>query len=267
MPWAEINGTCLRYVVDGDRGPCIVLLHEAGGCIESFDEVAAHLKNDFRVVRYDQRGFGHSEPSTTFDLAIAVADLVALLDYLALPGPIHIAGCALGGDIGATYCRNSGDSVASLIITSPRSEPMDAARSAQVAAFGSKIAENGLRSIRDTYLAGLYPESLRALNPDRFLQYRARWTCNDAGAYAHLIPMLNQIEARAVYPFIACPVLVLAGTLDSSRPVEMARAVAGMIPSGRLEILETGHFMAVQTPDLFAAAVRQFIGEVTANEG
>ena len=267
MPWAEVNGTSLRYAFDGDRGPCIVLLHEAGGCIESFDEVAGALGDSFRVLRYDQRGFGFSEPSAELSLDLAVADLTALLDHLALPERIHLAGCALGGDIGAVYARRHGDRVASLVITSPRSEPMDEARSAHLAALRHRIEKEGLRAIRDGYLAGLYPESLRAIDPTRFTQYRARWVCNDASTYACLIPVINQIEASAVYPFLDCETLVLAGTLDTSRPPEMARAVANMIPNGRLQVLETGHFMAVQSPGPFASAVRRFVDEITTRQG
>jgi 3-oxoadipate enol-lactonase len=267
MPWAEVNGTSLRYAIDGDRGAHILLLHEAGGCIESYDEVAADLAGAFRVVRYDQRGFGHSEPSESFDLASSVADLAALIDYLDLPGKTHLVGCAFGGDIAASYCNQRSDKVASLVISSPRSEPMDAARKAKLGEFAAKIAAQGMRGIRDDYLSGLYPESLRAIDPARFEQYRARWVCNDAKAYARLIPTINEIDAAAVYPHIACPTLVLAGMLDTSRPVAMARAVADMLPDSRLEVLETGHFMAVQSPDVFACAVRQFIDEVEARAG
>jgi 3-oxoadipate enol-lactonase len=262
MPWAEVNGTSLRYVIEGDRGAHILLLHEAGGCIESYDEVAEALADSFRVVRYDQRGFGHSEPSYSFDLASSVADLAALIDYLDLPGEVHLVGCAFGGDVAASYCRQRSDRVTSLVISSPRSEPMDAARGARLAELATKIAAQGMRGIRDDYLAGLYPESLREIAPARFEQYRARWVCNDAKAYARLIPTINEIDAAAVYPHIACPTLVLAGTLDTSRPVAMARAVADMVPDGHLEVLETGHFMAVQSPELFIRAVRQFISKV-----
>ncbi|MEQ6332694.1 alpha/beta hydrolase [Sphingobium sp. MK2] len=264
MPWAEVNGSCLRYRVDGDGGPVVLLVHEAGGCIESFDEVAADLATGFRVVRYDQRGFGHSEPSNNFTLATAVDDLAALVDHLALPCPIHVAGCALGGDIAAVFCRQQHERVASLVITSPRSEPMDEGRKAQLAAMGERIASMGLRAIRDSYLVGLYPECLRALDPARFEQYRARWTCNDAAAYGHLISMLNEIDPRSIYPSIACETLVLAGTFDTSRPVAMACAVADMIPQGQFEALESGHFMAVQTPELFAASVRRFVNAAIA---
>jgi 3-oxoadipate enol-lactonase len=261
MPWAEVNDTCLRYAIDGNQGPWLVLVHEAGGCIESFDEVADTLKDTFRVVRYDQRGFGHSEPSAVFSLATAVDDLDALIRYLALPVPVHLAGCALGGDIAATYCHRHSQNAASLVITSPRSEPMDEPRKAQLAAMADKIATEGMRAIRDGYLAGLYPEQLRSQNRTRFEQYQARWSCNDSVAYSHLINMLAQINTHDIYGALTCETLVLAGTLDTSRPVAMAQAVADMIPNAQLQVLETGHFMAMQTPALFAEAVRQFINQ------
>lgn len=259
MPWAEVNGVYLRYSIDGDDGPWLVLVHEAGGCIESFDEVSDMLKDSFRILRYDQRGFGHSEPSSTFDLATAVDDLAGLIGHLDLPIPLHFAGCALGGDIAATYCHDFPQNAASLTITSPRSEPMDAPRKAQLAVMADKIATGGMHAIRETYLAGLYPESLRAQNRARFAQYQARWSCNDSTAYSRLIAMLDQIDTHRIFNELRCETLVLAGTLDTSRPVTMAEAVVDMIPKAHLQVLDTGHFMAVQTPELFAGAVQAFI--------
>ena len=61
MKWVEANGAVLRCELAGSVGPTVVLLHEAGGALESWDAVAAALRLRCRVLRYDQRGFGMSE--------------------------------------------------------------------------------------------------------------------------------------------------------------------------------------------------------------
>lgn len=73
MPWIEANGASLRYDLSGSGPETIVLMHEAGGCLESYDEVVPVLAASYRVLRYDQRGFGFSEKARelTFDGVVA----------------------------------------------------------------------------------------------------------------------------------------------------------------------------------------------------
>ena len=100
MDWIEANGASLRYDLSG-RGPeTVVLIHEVGGCIESWDEAHAAFRRQFRVLRYDQRGFGLSEKTRVITMDGIVADLAALLDALQISGTVHLAGCAMGA-IGA----------------------------------------------------------------------------------------------------------------------------------------------------------------------
>ena len=58
---------------------------------------------------------------------------------------------------------------------------------------------------------------------------------------------------------IACPVLVLGGALDRVRPPALAEPVARAIPGAQFRVLETGHYMAVATPELLTSAITQFL--------
>jgi pimeloyl-ACP methyl ester carboxylesterase len=70
--------------------------------------------------------------------------------------------------------------------------------------------------------------------------------------------MLSDIDMSAVYPEIACPVLVLAGEHDPIRPPPLVRTVADAIAGSRFATIESGHFMAIQTPALVAKAMTNF---------
>jgi 3-oxoadipate enol-lactonase len=62
MGWTEASGVSIRYSVSGPAAaPALVLIHELGGSLESWQDVAARLDSTFRVVLYDQRGAGQSE--------------------------------------------------------------------------------------------------------------------------------------------------------------------------------------------------------------
>src|SRR5258707_3078245 len=61
LPFIEANGVSFHYKIEGASGPTVILLHEIGGSLDSWDGVVPDLAKRFRVFRYDQRGFGRSE--------------------------------------------------------------------------------------------------------------------------------------------------------------------------------------------------------------
>ena len=92
MKWIEANGVSLRYELSGAGDDTLVLVHELGGSLESWDDVLPEFQKHFRVLRYDQRGFGLSEKvKGPLDLNDMAADIAGLLDALALdPFPVAI---------------------------------------------------------------------------------------------------------------------------------------------------------------------------------
>lgn len=61
MDWIEVNGTCLRYELSGTGDKVLVLVHEMGGTLDSWDQVMPMLSPGRRILRHDWRGAGMSE--------------------------------------------------------------------------------------------------------------------------------------------------------------------------------------------------------------
>ena len=61
MNYIEVNGVGLRYELSGAGEKTLVLVHEMGGTLESWDEVVPRLTASRRVLRYDTRGAGMSQ--------------------------------------------------------------------------------------------------------------------------------------------------------------------------------------------------------------
>src|SRR6185369_5786067 len=119
MPWIEANGASLRYELSGSGKETLVLMHEAGGCLESFEDALPGLEKDFRVLRYDQRGFGFSEKARELTFETVVNDLAGLLDALKITAPVHVAGCAMGSDFSVGFAARFPKRVAKLAVASP----------------------------------------------------------------------------------------------------------------------------------------------------
>jgi 3-oxoadipate enol-lactonase len=263
MHFIEVNGVGLRCELSGSGERTIVLIHEMGGSLESWDEVAPQLGRNRRVLRYDTRGAGLSEKVRgALSIDTMVDDLGALLDALGITGKVALAGIAVGGAIALHAAARLPQRISAAVVGSP-AIGIAAERRAAVLARVDAIEREGMQSVVEDSMANGYPPELRA-DAARFAAFRARWLGNDPASYATIYRMLAGTDLQEELSRIACPVLVLGGALDRVRPPALAEPVARAIPGARYALLQSGHYMAVETPELVATAIGDFLDQVGA---
>ena len=263
MSFIEVNGVGLRYELTGSGERTLVLIHEMGGSLESWDEVAPRLATSRRVLRYDTRGAGLSEKVRgALSIDTMVDDLAALVDALGIAGRIALAGIAVGGAIALHAAARLPQRICAAVVGSPATG-VASDRRAAVLARVDRLEREGMRSAVDDSMANGYAPELRT-DAARFAAFRARWLGNDPASYAAIYRMLAGMDLQAELAGIACPVLVLGGSLDRVRPPALAEPVARSIPGARYKVLQTGHYMSVATPELVAAAIGDFLDEIGA---
>lgn len=263
MHFIELNGVALRYELSGTGDRTLVLVHEMGGSLESWDEVVPHFAPSRRVLRYDTRGAGMSQKvrgELTF--ATMAADIAALLDALGITGKVALAGVAVGGAIALQFAAQYPERASAVIVGSPATgiaaarRPAARERLAKIEAGGMAVA------VEDAMLNGYAPE-LRG-DAGRFEQFRARWLGNDPSSYATIWGMLANADMGETLGKIRCPALVIGGSLDRVRPPATAQETAQAISGARYIEVNTGHYMAVATPDLIASSINEFLKSVNA---
>lgn len=257
MPWIEANGASLRYTLSGAGNQTLVLMHEAGGCLESYDDALPALEKDFRVLRYDQRGFGFSEKVRELTFDGAVADLAALLDALHITAPIYLAGCAMGADYSVGFAARHPTRMTKLFIASPYIGS-NVARSPHSIERAALVEREGIRAAMQSSHDRSYPDHLRALDRERFQRYQARWVCNTPASFAAQARMMQNVDLTPEYPKIKAPTLVIGATHDTQRPPEVAQCVAQALSNATYQLADTGHFMNVETPRLFSEMLLGF---------
>lgn len=257
MPWIEANGASLRYELSGSGKQTLVLVHEAGGCLESYEDALPGLKKAFRVLRYDQRGFGFSEKVRSLSFETVLADLAGLLDALKITAPVHVAGCAMGADFSVGFAARYPKRVAKLALASPNIGS-NVARSAPIMERAVLVEREGIRAAVKESLDRSYPEKLRALDRERYRRFESRWVCNTPASFAASARMMSPLDLTPEYAKIQAPTLVIGGMHDTQRPPEMAQQVAKAIRGAKYLLADTGHFMNVETPRLFANTVVPF---------
>jgi 3-oxoadipate enol-lactonase len=94
------------------------------------------------------------------------------------------------------------------------------------------------------------------------LRYELRGQGPQTLVLAHeLRGMLAGMNRDADYAKAACPTLAIAAEHDMLRPPAVIEPIAGAIPNARFVVARSGHFMAVQTPELFLEHVLPFLGD------
>ncbi len=264
MEWMDVNGACLRYELAGKAGaPIVVLIHEIGGCIESWDETLPALRREFRTLRYDQRGFGLSEKVSGPSMALddLVNDIVAMLDALAIHEPVHVAGSALGSGIAAAFAARHPARVARLVVQSLVVGANPATRD-HMFARASEVERTGMRAQAKASLDRSYPLHLRSGNNGeaaRFERYRARWIGNDPQSFAAINRMLLDMNIEGELGNIKAPTLLIGCRHDVLRAPALVRTYADKIPDVRYVEADSAHFMHAQTPDLFTRLAVPFL--------
>ena len=262
MNFIEANGVSLRYAVEGAGKP-MVLIHEMGGSMESWELVAPLLSGKRRVVRYDTRGAGFSEKIRgVLTIDTMAEDLIALLDKAGIKEQVALAGTAVGGGIALHTAFRFPQRIAAVVVTSPATSIPPANRDATLARV-AKFEREGVRAVFDGTAANGYPEELRG-DKAKFTAWRARWLANDPSSFAAVYRMLLDMDLSRELPAIECPVLVIGGEFDRGRPPARVEPIARAIPGAKFKVLPTGHYAGLQTPDLMAGAIGEFLDSVGA---
>jgi pimeloyl-ACP methyl ester carboxylesterase len=259
MDWIEIDRVGLRYDLTGGGDETLVLVHEMGGTLESWDFVLPLLAGRRRAaLRYDTRGAGQSSKlrgAAPFD---AMADdILALLDATGRRGAATVVGCAVGGAIALHFAARHPRRARALVALGPATGIPEERRPA-ILGQADRVERAGMAAVADESLARSYPEALRG-DGERFRRFRARWLANDPGSYAAIYRMLAGLEMRAEIAALRLPALFLAGTLDPLRPPAATEPVARTVPGARFEAIESGHFSPTQTPEVVADRLNAFL--------
>lgn len=245
----------LRYVREGSGPRRLVLLHEMGGNLDSWDAVVPLLAESFTTLRYDQRGAGQSEkPRAPFTYANHVDDLERVIAASGLAPPFGICGIAVGAAIAVAFAQRHPDMISALVLCSPALS-VDAAQQRFVAERAETAKRDGMRAIVESSLARSYPEHLRG-DVAKYEAYRAAFLANDPVCYAHANLMLAGADMEPALRDVTAPCLVLAGHHDLVRPPEQVRAMATRLRGTDFAVIDSGHIMAVQAPGELAAALR-----------
>jgi 3-oxoadipate enol-lactonase len=256
VPWMDANGISIHYELDG-RGPSLVLLHEMGGTLASWDGIAPALGKRFRTLRYDQRGAGLSEkvrqPITT---EILVEDLEAVLRGTEIAPPYHFVTVAASTMQALLYMARDPDRIASFVFCNPFTGA-DPSRIAALEERAGLAERDGLRKAIPVTLDKSWPPDIG--DPDAYAAYRGRYLAHDPVCFASMNRAIARPNVTHLAKDIRVPTMVVAGRFDQVRPPKASEEFARTIPGARFELIDAVHMMPAQASAPLLALLEDFL--------
>lgn len=266
MAYAQSGPVRIYYDTVGD-GPPLVFLHGGGGNAASWYKQVADFAGSHRCILIDNRGFGRSVPADP-DLYWPKEfpnDVVAVLDGLGI-GSCPIVCQSLGGWTGIRLALSHPGRVTALVISSsPMGVDVPGALEDGVA-FTSSVADKRL----DIETAAL-GEAYRTSDPGGVFLYRQLNQFNPFNDRGDGALFSGKERAKRIFApdfllppaalgDVRCPILLTVGTEDRIATPRTMRAIADALPDAELlEIEAAGHSPYWERPEIFNAAVRDFL--------
>ena len=265
VQYRTIDGSRLR-LIDSGRGTPVVFIHGIGASLYSWRHTLPPvLAAGYRVVAFDNRGFGFSEqPAHGYHNAEYVRLVVALLDSLGIASAV-LVGHSMGGEIAAEVALTHPDRVRGLVLISSAGYGirwpgvLKIARWPFVGAIATSFRGRWItgRILRSTYAD---PSQVTEADVD---QYYAPVTQEGFGRalrgvlrefrFDSLGGRLGQVQA---------PTLILWGEGDRWIPARAGVRFARELPRSELVVLaRSGHNAHEETPDRVNQLLLGFLKE------
>ena len=251
--YLQIEGTSIRYI-DAGHGIPVVLLHGLGASIYAWRKNLTPITAaGFRVIAFDNRGFGFSDkPPRPYDNAAYALLVIALMDSLQLSDAV-LVGHSMGGAIAAEVAIEYPQRVRGLVLIGSAGlgarEPL-LFRVARWPVIGpASLAFRG-RGLTARLLKSTYADPTKVTEAD-VDQYYAPMAEPEYGRA--LRGVLRQFRFDGLggrLERIAAPTLVLWGEEDRWIPLGVGRALAhGISRSAFLSVPHAGHSVQEEAPD------------------
>jgi len=255
------GGIGTHYLKAG-RGPCLVLLHGAGGSSLNWAPVMAALAAKCCVIAPDMVGYGESDkPAVVYDRPFFAAWLTHFLDALGLEKPT-ILGHSQGGAVALQFAIEHPERLESLILVCPAGLSVDGIP------FGAKLA---------IFWVNFLPSRLAARWMSRYIceNGRGEWD-REVTDYLLQVKRLPQSKrvflaglGKSIAPFsaealqqIAHPTLIVWGGKDRLLLPSHGERACREIPASRLCLIPgAGHLPFLDQPEPFCDAVLGFVND------
>lgn len=267
----QVGDVTLAYRLLGRGARALVCIHGVGSYQEAWDDVAAALADDFRILTFDLRGHGRSSRvKGRYEIDDFVTDVLALADHVGFT-TFDLAGFSLGGLIAQRLALLHPSRLRRLVLLATVSGRTREERERVLARLAA--LQSGERGAHyDASLSRWLTEDFQAKHPARIAYLRERNAQNDPDCYASAYRVLAETDFGGFIDQIRMPTLIVTGEDDQGSNPRMAQFMHECIVGSQLAILPgMRHSILVEASGPVADLMRDFLAgdseEAGASEG
>jgi 3-oxoadipate enol-lactonase len=253
----NLNGIRVRYEDEG-AGPAVLLLHAFPLAGAMWREQVAALRDRYRVIVPDLRGFGGSDaPPGPYLMDQLADDSAALMSQLGV-ARAAVVGLSMGGYIAFSLWRRHRELVTALVLADTKAGA-DNEEGRATREINARLAESqGAPAIAAKMIPSLVaPDAAQSVRDELTALITANSATGIAGA---LRGMAVRPDSHADLAAIDVPTLIIVGAEDSLTPPSEAEAMhAGIAGSTLVSIPRAGHLSNLEQPESFSAALGAFL--------
>jgi aminoacrylate hydrolase len=261
MPTIKSGNADIFYETRGKGSP-VLLLAGLGGVGRGWGkQIDLFAQNHFVIVP-DHRGAGRSSMTAEGQtIAQHAEDAVALIKELGV-GPTHVIGSSTGGAVVQVLALDHPDIVKTVSIVSSWGGP-DPYFRRQFLFRRQYLADAGVAQATEVNAMFLFDPKYQSDHADKV----ADWIEMASASPFNLevaqkrIDMILAHDQRARLKDIRKPVLVLGSTRDLVTPLHLSEEIAAAIPGAELAVLDGGHYIYLEVPEVFHERVETFIAK------
>ena len=258
--FAEVEGARLYYEIAGS-GPPVVLLHAFTLDTRMWDDQYELLTREYRVVRYDARGFGRSSLPTAGQPYSPVDDLLALMKHLDVHKP-HLVGLSMGGRFALDVVVSQPNAARSLVFVDGVIGGWQWSK-AWLDSYAPIVAAGRRGDVAAAKAAWLAHPLFAPAREKPAVAARLKQMVDDYSGwhFTHTDPArMLAPPAVAQLGRVHLPTLAIVGDRDLPDFQRMAGEVERQVAyARRLGIAGTGHLSNMESPEVVNPALRSFL--------
>jgi pimeloyl-ACP methyl ester carboxylesterase len=256
------SGLTLGYDESGSGKPPLLLLHAFPLDRTMWEPQLTGLANAARVIALDLPGFGESSPNN-FSIEGA-ADVVAEFIAACEIRKAVVCGLSMGGYIALAFARKHPNLLSGLILADTKAGVDDSNTKENRSKSIALVNEKGTAALFETMAPKVLSPQTHTAKPDVVACVKAIAAKQPpASVAAALAALRDRPDGNPGLKAIAVPTLVIVGEHDAVTPPLAAANLSAQIAGSKLAHIPTaGHLSNVECPDVFNAAVREFLKEL-----
>ena len=264
---APIDQARLYYEIAGEGEP-FLMIHAGVADSRQWDGEFAHFANRYRVIRYDMRGYGKTEPvEGEFS---HLQDVTTLLEHLHVNRPLIVMGCSMGGGLAMNLALTEPGRVRALIMvgSGPTGLELDVPALAKFADAEKAFEAGDLDRLAEIEtqiwfdVVGRTAAQVNQAMRRRVYEMDRNVLALESKGLGKRTPDIPGSAAGRLSE-IHVPVLVIVGVHDTPYIQAAADYMVAKMPSARKVVIEdAAHLPNMDHPDEFQRVVTDFLDEL-----